>query len=192
RHLRRLGHRRIGLIGDPGASAPTIALEHLRAGTSQALREIGVTPRGTAVVRRDASFAGGIDAMATMLREPLPPTAVLAGSDEMAAGARWAAVEAGLEVPGDLSIVGFGGRDVALHAGLTTVAQPVTEMGETAATLLLAAMAGAEVTDTVLPCTLVVRHSSGRDRPPRGGGRSGRTGQAAASRLESGTVDGRP
>jgi DNA-binding LacI/PurR family transcriptional regulator len=117
RHLRRLGHRRISLIGHADATASTIAVEHLRAGISQALREIGVDPRGTPVVRGDASF---------------------------------------------------GGRDVAVHADLTTVAQPVTKMDETAATLLLVRVEGADVTDIVLPCSLVTRGSTGRDRPSRG------------------------
>ena len=99
-----------------------------------------------------------------------PPTAVLAMSDALAAGVLREAIEQGLRVPGELSVVGFD--DVPLAAftdpPLTTVNQPTQQKGELAArTLLEAVQAGAlpEPARTVLPARLVVRGSTG---PPTG------------------------
>lgn len=75
-----------------------------------------------------------------------PPTAVFAASDEMAFGAMAAARAAGVEVPGDLSIVGVDDHDLAVLWGLTTVRQPVHEQGRIAATLLLRALRARDVT----------------------------------------------
>ena len=64
------------------------------------------------------------------------PTAVFCASDEMAVGLRAEALKTGLDVPGDLSIVGFDDHDVAAVVGLTTVAQPVFGAGRLAADVL--------------------------------------------------------
>jgi DNA-binding LacI/PurR family transcriptional regulator len=88
---------------------------------------------------------------------------VFAASDLMATGALRVLREAGLGVPHDVSLVGFDDAPVCRHTDpeLTTVRQPVEEMGAVMADLLLARIAGHEVAaETVLPTSLVVRASS--------------------------------
>jgi len=114
---------------------------------------------------------GGAEAMAQLLSVDRPPTAVFAESDEMAIGALKTVRDAGLRVPGDVSIIGFDDHDMAAYTDLTTIAQPAMQQGETAATLLLDLMrddpdrSGADdVTSVVMPTRLVVRSTTGPDR----------------------------
>jgi DNA-binding LacI/PurR family transcriptional regulator len=94
------------------------------------------------------------------------PTAVLAMSDAMAIGVIWAAREAGLRVPEDLSVVGFDDLDVAPHANppLTTVHQPIRQKGEESAKLLLRMIASPDSErpeHRVLETRLIIRASTG-------------------------------
>ena len=86
------------------------------------------------------------------------PTALLAMSDELAIGALRAAAARGLAVPGDVSIIGFDDTPVAADAGLSTIAQPHREKGETAARMLLAPEA--QPARVALPTRLVRRAST--------------------------------
>lgn len=162
RHLVNLGHRRIGMI----SHLPTQALAfpaplQRRAGYERVLREAGITVREELIVPGNFVLAGGAEAMAQLLTVDRPPTAVFAQSDEMAIGALKTVRDAGLEVPGDISIVGFDDHDMAAYTDLTTVAQPAMQQGETAATLLLDLMrgdgSGDDGTSVVLPTKLIVR-----------------------------------
>ena len=83
------------------------------------------------------TIAGGERAMTNLLTQPRPPTAVFAMSDEMAFGALRSLSLHGLVAGRDVSIVGIDGHDVSEHLDLTTVVQPVTEMGSVAAQSLL-------------------------------------------------------
>ena len=92
-----------------------------------------------------------------------PPDGVFAAADLMATGALRVLRDAGLAVPHDVSLVGFDDAPVCRHTDpqLSTVRQPVEEMGAVMADLLLARLDGREVApETVLPTTLVVRGSS--------------------------------
>jgi LacI family transcriptional regulator/LacI family repressor for deo operon, udp, cdd, tsx, nupC, and nupG len=79
-----------------------------------------------------------------------------------ALGVLEAAEEAGLDVPGDLSVMGFDDVEVARYAGLTTVAQPLEESGARGAELLLSALDGSAVTGVELPVELIVRETTRR------------------------------
>ena len=100
--------------------------------------------------------------MTTLLARPNPPTAVFAMSDEMAFGALRSLRAHGLEPGRDVSVVGFDGHEMAEHLDLTTVVQPVEEIGARAAEALLAALdnPGAEPQHVVLPLDMVVRGST--------------------------------
>jgi DNA-binding LacI/PurR family transcriptional regulator len=102
----------------------------------------------------------GRRAAAALLDRADRPTALLAMSDELAIGAIQAADERGVDVPGELSVVGFDDTPAAQQArpALTTIWQPHREKGETAARLLLDA--ADPTTDRTLPTELVVRASS--------------------------------
>jgi DNA-binding LacI/PurR family transcriptional regulator len=170
-HLLELGHRRIAFLGD---------FEHNYHGfTSSALRRNGyeqaLAAAGFAtdpeLVRRAAH---GREPAAGLARELLsaddPPTAIFAASDTQAIGVLEAAAALGVDVPGDLSVVGYDDIELARYAGLTTVAQPLEESGVHGAELLLAALEGAATVGRELPVELVIRATTaerGRSRAAR-------------------------
>lgn len=169
RHLVNLGHRRIGLI----CHLPPQALDYSapiqrRKGYERVLSDNGIAIDEELIVPGNFALQGGAEAMAQLLTVGNPPTAVFAESDEMAIGALKTVRDAGLEVPGDISIVGFDDHDMAAYMDLTTVAQPAMQQGETAATLLLDQIrqirAGADAgkaTRVVLPTKMIVRATTG-------------------------------
>ncbi len=173
RHLVNLGHRRIGLICHlpPQALDFTAPLQR-RQGYERVLADAGIEVREDLIAPGNFALAGGAEAMAQLLTVDRPPTAVFAESDEMAIGALKTVRDAGLQVPGDISIVGFDDHEVAAYTDLTTVAQPAMQQGETAAGLLLGLMSGhgtdgGPVANVVMPTKMVVRATTGPDRSIR-------------------------
>ncbi|WP_306215562.1 LacI family DNA-binding transcriptional regulator [Actinoplanes sp. RD1] len=135
-HLITLGHRRIGMIGGPDH------LPHARARTAgygAALSAAGLPADAGLIRTGDLTHAGGQAAAAALLALPDPPTAVFAADDLQAGGVYEAVRQSGRTVPGDLSVVGFGDLPYArwLAPPLTTVRQPLHEMGVTATRTLL-------------------------------------------------------
>jgi LacI family transcriptional regulator len=166
-HLLALGHRRIAAItGPPGWLATEARLRAYHA----ALAAAGIEPEPGLQVASDFEFAPGMAAAATLLDVAEPPTAIFAFNDAIAVGAVRAACDLGLRVPEDLSIVGFDDIKYAamMTPALTTVRQPLAEMGHTAVSLLL--RLGHERLDTPqleLATRLVIRDSTGPPRPYR-------------------------
>lgn len=135
-HLLTLGHRRIGVIGGPRG---WLATEERLRGHQAALAGAGVLPDPALVRYSEFRIDGGREAAADLLSLPDPPTAIFAFNDSMAIGAMRAVAERGLRVPDDISVVGF---DDTIEASitvpaLTTVRQPLAELGRTAVSLLL-------------------------------------------------------
>lgn len=166
-HLLNLGHRRVGLIaGRPGRS-PFLAERARKRGFEAAVAGSlsGVAPLEFAY--GDFTVDGGETAMNALLAQPEPPTAVFSMSDEMAFGAMRALRMHGLVVGKDVSLVGFDGHELAGMLGLTTVVQPIVEIGAQAARMLLSQVTEADppmASEVELHTQLVVRTSS---RPPR-------------------------
>jgi LacI family transcriptional regulator len=134
-HLLGLGHRRIGAIGGPGDYLCSRARID---GYRSALERAGV-PFDPALVRHgDFQHEGGFVRGGELLSLRPRPTAIFAGSDQQALGLYEAARQGGLRVPQDLSIVGFDDLPVArwVSPPLTTVRQPLAEMGRAAAQML--------------------------------------------------------
>lgn len=135
-HLVALGHRRIAhIIGDPKHGAGVWRLAGFRDGLLHAgLKEIPAY-----MIQGRFSFESGVTAMRQLLALPQRPTAVFAADDDMATGAVWAAAEAGVPVPGEISICGFDDTLIATQVWppLTTIHQPVREMGRLATEQLL-------------------------------------------------------
>jgi LacI family transcriptional regulator len=160
RHLHGLGHRRIATI--TGLLDKKPGIDRLR-GYRDACRELGLGFRDEYVAYGDFYFEAGQQAAQRLLGLDEPPTAIFAASDMMAIGATRAAVEAGLRLPDELSIVGFDDMQLAahVHPPLTTVAQDKAGLGVAAARALLREIEGAEpATPVTLPVELVVRRSS--------------------------------
>lgn len=165
-HLINLGHRRIGLItGQPSATAFTPENDR-RVGYRQALSNAGIDIDPTLAANGSFSIEGGEQAMTALLAHPQPPTAVFALSDEMAFGAIRALQRHGLRPGVDVGVVGVDGHDLAELLDLTTVIQPVIDLGRMATEALLAQLrlpptARQEAVHAdVVPTRLVVRGST--------------------------------
>ncbi|MEM7738888.1 MAG: LacI family DNA-binding transcriptional regulator [Deinococcota bacterium] len=137
KHLLEQGHRHIAHIGGP------LTMKDGRdrlAGYQRALHEAGVDCDERLLVTSNFVESGGHDAMQVLLERGTPMTAVFAANDQMAAGALKTLREHNLDVPKDISLVGYDDVLIAryLYPSLTTVHQPLTEMGKAAATIALA------------------------------------------------------
>jgi LacI family transcriptional regulator len=160
------GHRDIALAG----GMDDIAYAERRRGFHDALRAAGTSPRPEWVVPTGAEISSGYEAGMRLLdREANArrPTGVACYNDRVAAGVLHAATRLGLDVPGDLSLVGFDDQEhmaAFLTPPLTTVALPHEAMGEAAAAMLLDAIeAGARPSPEIrqLPCPVIRRSSVG-------------------------------
>ncbi|MGH3322005.1 MAG: LacI family DNA-binding transcriptional regulator [Streptosporangiaceae bacterium] len=187
-HLVELGHRRIAHIeGAPSATART-----RREGYVTAMRRHGFD-RHILVEPGDFTEEGGRHAAHALLASRRPPTAVFAPNDLGAVGTLSAAVELGLSVPDNVSVVGYDNTHLAAirHVSLTTVNQPRREMGRTAARLLAARIAepNRPPRRTLVVPHLVVRSTTGPvfSAPGTGGGAQGtpsaRTVEASSDRT---------
>src|SRR3954467_1772401 len=163
RHLLELGHRRVALIGDP---PPEFRFDWSRdrtRGYQLALAAAGIEVRDE-YVREGTRLPQVARAIAAeLLSLPERPTAVFAASDTQAIGVLEAARALGIDVPGDLSVIGFDDIEVAAYVGLTTVRQPLVESGRRGAKVLLDTLAGRPVEPLceLLPLELVARNTTG-------------------------------
>jgi len=164
-YLLSLGHTRIGCVSGPSILTPTV--DRVR-GYQQSLEAAGIEADETLIVKGDFQCGGGYRGTQFLLSLPEPPSAVFVCNDLMAIGAISAACAAGLQVPRDLSIVGFD--DIALasfiNPALTTVAQPKEDIGSVAADLLVQRILNRDIPPRkyVLPTELVVRGSCAQRR----------------------------
>jgi DNA-binding LacI/PurR family transcriptional regulator len=177
-HLLDLGHRRLAVVSlrmrDDGGRgfadsdrrcdpAYRVTAERL-AGYEEALSGAGLSLDEVPIYEVHLNAR-------TLAREAVPallerkPTAVLGMSDEIALGVIDGALAAGVDVPHDLSVVGFDDIPGATPRALTTVRQPLVEKGRTAGRMLLEAIAGHTPADVTLPTELVVRESATNPRP---------------------------
>jgi len=161
RHLLGLGHRRIGVIGGPaGVLCSRARVDGFRA----AMDEAGV-PIDTSLVSHGAFQVGeGIATGRRLLARRDRPTAIITGNDLQALGVYQAAREARLHIPEDLSVVGFDDLPIArwVSPPLTTIRQPLIEMAEAAAELVLGLARGDEPPQmrVELATELIVREST--------------------------------
>ena len=160
RHLLELGHERIAYIGHrSGSQADTDRLSGFRT----ELRQSKLKFLSDLVMHADATPASGQAVMQRLLARSRRPTAVLCYDDLTALGALAAARSAGIDVPGDLSVTGFDDLFVASYTAppLTTIRQPMKQMGRRAAEILLSLLRGEAVKKSVtLSGELVVRAST--------------------------------
>lgn len=164
-HLLQLGHRRIAVITGP---AGWCATEERLLGYRGALARAGIPPDVALEVESNFEMDGGRAAAARLLDSAAPPTAIFAFNDNLAIGALQVARERGLSVPDDLSVVGFDDSEQAplVTPALTSVRQPLAEMGRMAVALLVRLLKQPtdETLKIELATTLVVRESSGAPR----------------------------
>lgn len=163
RHLIDLGHRHIAYV----------LVDHRHwiqreAGYRRALMEKGIPYNPALVVTTQSnSWEDGLNTARKLMMLSSPPTAIIAASDAAAWGTLIAIREAGLRVPDDVSVVGFGNVSYSeqVDVPLSTVDHPKREVGQLAMRMLAALIEGTPVSDCMLPARLVHRASSG---PPPG------------------------
>jgi LacI family repressor for deo operon, udp, cdd, tsx, nupC, and nupG len=164
-HLYALGHRRIGIVTGPLVSP--LSRDRLRGATERA--KARGAERDMIIMHGDFSIESGSQAAERLLTRRERPTAIFCFNDEMAIGVRHVARQLGVAVPGGLSIVGFDDIRFArfVDPPLTTIAQPMREIGERTVRLLLEIINGtmAMPVSMTLPHSLVVRESTA---PPGG------------------------
>jgi LacI family transcriptional regulator len=144
-HLLRLGHSRIAIIAGP---VDWLAGEGRLVGYRAALAAVGrLAPDQLVRFGGEPTIANGLEAARALLALPEPPTAIVAFNDKMAIGALQAAAERKLRVPRDLSIVGFDALELStvVVPPLTTVRQPLDEMGRMGVELLIRLIEGREI-----------------------------------------------
>ena len=161
-HLLTLGHRRIAAITGPTG---WVATEERLRGFRGGLGAAGVTPDPDLQVESDFQIEGGRRAATELLSRPTPPTAIFAFNDMLAIGAMQVARERGLTVGVDISIVGFDDTVEAsiVSPTLTTVRQPLAEMGRIAVSQLVRLLEHRriEALHIELATKLIVRESTG-------------------------------
>ena len=165
-HLAELGHTRVAFAGGPRVSVES---RHRLQGLRE---ELGT--RGIRMREEDISFRASYEAeegavfAAAFLEQPVRPTAVVLGNDALAIGFIRAAQQRGIHVPDDLSVAAFDGIPEGARSwpGLTTMAQPMREMGRDACRRLFTAITAAQERATVqqYSMTLVVRESTSAPR----------------------------
>jgi LacI family transcriptional regulator len=160
-HLIGLGHRRIGLLEGP---RKWNAIMDRSSGYLQSLANADIDTDKSLIARGTLDEAGGYAAMVELLERKVEMTAVFATTDLMALGALSALHHFGVQVPADMSVVGFDDIRISryLPVPLTTVREPAHQQGAMAVEMVLEGPTGAS---HLLPTELIVRASSAAIRP---------------------------
>lgn len=169
RHLLELGHRRLAFVGGP---AGLRQMHHRAKGMRDVISLAGLHPDDALVQVNvdDIGIQGGMEAAGRLLALPQLPTGIMCGNDMLAFGVFRALSAAGLTVPDDVALVGYDDVEFAADwvVPLTSVRQPIRQMGYQAAKLLLDHAGGDpehQHRQVLLRPELVVRRSSGSPRP---------------------------
>jgi LacI family transcriptional regulator len=156
------GHRNIAMVSGPELT--TTGRDRARH-FAAALHESGIPLPPERVMYGDYSFDSGERAAESLMRSEDPPTAIFCASDNMAFGVLNALLKAGVDVPGDVSVIGFDDTPIAAWrmVGLTTISQPVVDMTRAAAQCLLERMRGGGATAAArtYPVELIERSTTG-------------------------------
>jgi LacI family transcriptional regulator len=166
-HLLALGHLQIILLNGPRGVSTA---DDRAAGYCRAMAENGPGSCAAFTINGEFTVSDGYRMAQAALERSPRPTALIAANNFIAVGAYRAVRDAGLDVPADMSVVGFDDvpAAIAVEPFMTVVEQPAYEMGRQAAELLIARIAGEaapECQEIVLPVRVIVRESSG----PMGG-----------------------
>ncbi len=166
-YLIALGHRRIGIITGP---LHLMTSRARLAGYREALERAAITVDPALICEGTYLLGDGVQQTHALLDQLDPPTAIFAGNDAQATGVYQALYKRGIHIPDEISVIGFD--DVMYTAQmsppLTTIHQPLAEMGKMAANMLLRLIAGQQLESNhvELSTSLVVRESCA---PPRNG-----------------------
>lgn len=161
-YLIEKGHRTIGYVSGP-LDDPINGSQKL-AGYRQALEEAGIPFDEANVTIGDYTYDSGIEAAETFMEMPQKPTAIFVGTDEMALGVIHGLQDKGINVPADIEVIGFDNTRLArmIRPELTTVVQPMYDIGAVAMRLLTKLMNKEKVEDhtIILPHRIEFRSST--------------------------------
>lgn len=164
--LTRFGHRQLASTVGPNGHTPSSGRI---AGFQHALADVDIELKSEAIVRGNGRFDGGVAATEELLRRGVEFSAIFAFNDVMAMAAISTLRRVGLRVPDDVSVIGFDNIHLteAMFPALTTIAQPIAEMGRRSVRLLLNRIShgDAPIARIVLPTRLITRESC-RARDP--------------------------
>jgi LacI family transcriptional regulator len=168
-HLIDMGHERIAYVTPPG----NLMFTHYRQqGFTEAMTRRGLTVDERLILEGDLTEVSGWAAGHTLLEQPNRPTAIMAGNDSMAIGVMKAIQERGLRVGHDIAVGGYDDIPPAahLHPGLTTIRQPIFEIGQKLTEMLLDRIAGRDILSPRVLITpeLLVRESTHPNHHPNG------------------------
>ncbi|MDU0202163.1 substrate-binding domain-containing protein [Paenibacillus sp. MAH-36] len=158
-YLIRLGHVRIAYVGSHRSDR--------EAGYRFALESNGLTVDEALIIRGEGTFAFGSKAAAGLLNRELPPTALFCWNDMMALGAMQSLQQAGLAIPADISVIGYDDIPMAslVNPALTSVRQPLKEIGRAAVQALITEIEGQDQASTnrtsILATEFIIRGSTG-------------------------------
>lgn len=160
-HLLGLGRKSIAFIGHKATYSPEHAARY--EGYARALREAGLEPSENLQVPADNSQEQGYQAVQKLLRSGEPFDAVFAVTDLLAIGAMRALADRGIDVPGDVSVVGFDDMPLAAHVSpaLTTIQQNAQQGGEGLVEGIVGMIKGQPVESRLMAPSLVIRESCG-------------------------------
>lgn len=165
-----LGHTRFAFIGGLEGH---FSAEQRWFGVIRALEESGMGEGAIRFARGDFSFRSGVELTPALLKGRKPPTVLICANDDMAVGALFATHKMGVSVPSDLSITGFDDTPVSalIWPPLTTVHQPIKDMGKRAVELLIEALNGGSAADgasfDMLPHEIIPRQTTAPPSPNR-------------------------
>ncbi len=158
-YLISIGHKKIGFVkGHPRHSASALRFQGFR----EAMRAADMEINPDWIIDGDFTYKSGVDAGTQLLKADDRPTAIFASNDDSAAGVMASAARLGLSVPNDLSVAGFDDTTIAssVWPRLTTIRQPVIDMGFRAAKLLLNPDNEADVQNHIMAHALIDREST--------------------------------
>lgn len=163
-HLIELGHSAIAMIRTSDREGVLWPADLARAqGYRSAMSAHRIRPDRKLTLTTQFGIEGGMHAARKLMALPRRPTAIFAHSDEVAFGVLRALHEAGIDVPGEVSVIGVDDHPLADLQGLTTVRQPVEEIGRRAARMVVDQLGGVPLTESALclPTEMVVRGTTG-------------------------------
>jgi LacI family transcriptional regulator len=157
-YLLELGHRRIGFIS--GRAELESSNRRLK-GYQETLNKAGIPIDEKLIISGDYTTETGVICTRELLSLDLPPTAIFASNDQTAMGVYQVAQERGLQIPEDLSVIGFDNIMESRYMKLTTVDQFIYKMGYVATQMLIKLINGEELEDQIykMQTQLVIRES---------------------------------
>lgn len=160
-HLILKGHKRIGFINGP---EHIILCRDRQRGYVQTLEKYGIPVSHDSILCGDFTMEGGFGCAKQLLQLEEKPSAIFAANDEMAVGVIQAVQEQGLRVPQDVAVVGFDNVQISrvVQPNLTTIDQPIFQIGVQAMELLMSCLEGIVLKDKriVLETNLCIREST--------------------------------